>query len=227
MQHTLRAFDEDVDELRALVAEIGDLVVNAVGTAMAALESHDEMLAQRVVVNDVAIDRLERKIDNLAIQTIALRAPMANDLRELVATLKISGVLERIGDHAKNIAKCIPDFAGSKEGMEREALQEMALLATGLVRDAMTAYAERDAELARSVWERDQAVDDYYAQIFRAVIAHMSYHPEKIGDATHILFIGKYLERIGDHATNVAEMVHYAVTGQVLPERIKGGDPLV
>ncbi len=227
VQHTLRAFDEDIDELRAMVAEIGELVISAIGNAMTALETQDEVLAARVVANDETIDKLEHRIDNLAIQTIALRAPMADDLRELIATLKISGVVERIGDYAKNIAKRVPSFSGGQEGMHQEALQKMAYLSAELVSDAIDAYARRDAALAQSVWERDQKIDNYYSQIFRGLIDHMSSHPRMIGDATHILFIGKYLERIGDHATNVAEMVYYAATGKVLPEREKGSDALV
>jgi len=226
VQHTLRAFDEDIDELRGKVAEIGELAIAAVGGAIAALESGDQVLAARVVQNDKAIDALERQIDHLTIQTIALRAPMADDLRDLVATLKISGVIERIGDYAKNIARRVPSVSRASAELEQEKLQEMAMLATDLVRDAVAAYAHRDADLARSVCNRDHVIDDQYSVIFRELINHMSSDPTKVGDATHILFISKYLERIGDHATNVAEMVYYAATGDVLLDREKGSDRL-
>ena len=205
-EHTVKAFDSDINELRGMVAEIGGRSEQAIAKAMRALEKSDLDLAAEVVREDKLIDDLEKRIDELTFQTIALRAPMADDLRELIATFKISGVVERIGDYAKNIAKRVP-------------------LVTQTHRDSLDAFARRDAELAMEVNRRDQIVDDFYNSIFRAVITHMIENPKEIGEAAHLLFIAKNLERIGDHATNVAEMVYFAATGEPMPERTRGENP--
>ena len=224
-EHTVKAFDSDINKLRGMVAEIGGRSEQAIEKAMRALENSDLELAAEVVLEDKLIDDLEKRIDELTFQTIALRAPMADDLRELIATFKISGVVERIGDYAKNIAKRVPIVTQTRRMAPISLLPSMSKIAGELVRDALDAFARRDAELAIEVNRRDQIVDDFYNSIFRAVITHMVENPKDIGEAAHLLFIAKNLERIGDHATNVAEMVYFAATGEPMPERTRGEDP--
>ena len=224
-QHTVKAFDTDINELRGMVAEIGGRSEQAIAKAMRALKKNDLKLAKEVVEEDKLIDDLERRIDELTFQTIALRAPMADDLRELIATFKISGVVERIGDYAKNIAKRVPLITKSKKLEPISLLPSMSQVASELVRDSLEAFARRDADLAEEVSERDQVVDDFYTSIFRATITHMVDNPKDIGEAAHVLFIAKNLERIGDHATNVAEMVYFAAKGEQMPERDRGDSP--
>lgn len=218
-EHTLKAFDGDLATLRGLIAEIGGRAEKAVEAAMMALANHDLDLARTVVEGDKRIDALEEQIDRMVIQTIALRAPMADDLRELVAALKISGVVERIGDYAKNIAKRVALIDPAQHIDVARLLPAMADATRQLVDDAFTAFARRDADLAVAVCAQDKTVDDFYNSIFRALIAHMIANPEHVGAGTHLLFIAKNLERIGDHATNIAEMVYYAATGMNLPDR--------
>lgn len=224
-EHTVKAFDSDINELRGMVAEIGGRSEQAIAKSMQALENHDLVLAAEVVAEDKLIDDLEKRIDDLTFQTIALRAPMADDLRELIATFKISGVVERIGDYAKNIAKRVPLITQAHSLGPISLLPSMSKIASELVRDSLDAFARRDAELAMEVNRRDQIVDDFYNSIFRAVITHMIENPKDIGEAAHLLFIAKNLERIGDHATNVAEMVYFAATGEPMPERSRGDNP--
>ena len=225
-EHTVKAFDSDISEMRGLIAEIGGRAEKAIQNAMEALKNHDLDLARQVVREDKQIDALEQKIDRMVIQTIALRAPMADDLRELVATLKISGVVERIGDYSKNIAKRVAVIDPDLHIEPASLLPAMAQAASQLVDDALTAYATRDADLADEVCERDRVVDDFYNSIFRSLVTHMIDNPKHIGAGAHLLFVAKNIERIGDHATNVAEMVYFAVTGQTRAERERGESPL-
>lgn len=225
-EHTVKAFDTDIVELRGLVAELGGRAERAIDEAMEALKNHDLDLAASVVVGDKTIDALEERLDRMVIQTIALRAPMADDLRELVAVLKISGVVERIGDYAKNIAKRVPLIDPDHYAEPASLLPAMADASRQLVDDAFAAFARRDADLAVAVCDQDKTVDDFYNTIFRSLITHMIDNPRHIGGGAHLLFVAKNLERIGDHATNIAEMVYYAVTGQSMEERERGDDPL-
>jgi len=221
--HTIKAFDQELDQLRATIAEMGGLAEAAIHDAMEALVRRDEEGAARVVERDRKIDALEAEAERKAVQIIALRAPMADDLREVVAALKIAGVVERIGDYAKNIAKRVASVEDSRI-RPLSLLPEMARIAGEMVHDVLDAFAARDAEKARAVCERDAAVDDFYNSIFRSLLTHMMENPHNITPATHLLFVAKNLERIGDHATNVAEMVYFAATGVHLADRAKGAD---
>jgi phosphate transport system protein len=216
--HTLKAFDQDIDRLRALISQMGGLAEHAIGEAMRCLVQRDLEGAQRVVEDDKKLDALEMETERRAVQLIALRAPMAGDLRDVVAALKISGVVERIGDYAKNIAKRVPLLEGASKIEPVSLLPEMARIATAMVTDVLNAFVERDAQAAVSVCERDQAVDDFYDSIFRTLLTHMMQNPQNIGQSAHLLFVAKNLERVGDHATNIAEMVYYAATGQHMSE---------
>ena len=153
------------------------------------------------------------------VQLIALRAPMAGDLRDAVAALKISGVVERIGDYAKNIARRVPQLESVGQIEPMSLLPEMARIATAMVHDVLDAFVNRDAQAALQVAERDQAVDDFYDSIFRALLTFMMENPNNIGQCAHLLFVAKNVERVGDHATNIAEMVYYAATGQHMAEQ--------
>ena len=218
-EHTLKAFDEDLDRLRALISEMGGLAEHAIAEAMRCLSQRDAEGAERVVRDDKKLDVLEIETERRVVQLIALRAPMAGDLRDVVAALKISGVVERIGDYAKNIAKRVPLLENVAKIEPLSLLSEMARIATGMVHDVLDAFVERDAAAAVRVCERDQAVDDFYDSIFRALLTHMMENPHNIGQSAHLLFVAKNLERVGDHATNIAEMVYYAATGEHMADR--------
>lgn len=212
-EHTVKAFDEDITRLRGLIAEMGGLAELAVEEAMKALVTGDDELGGAVVARDKKLDQLEMEVDALAIRTIALRAPMADDLREIIAALKIGGVIERIGDYAKNIAKRVGQIEGRTRFEPLTLLPAMAEVAQGMVHDVLTAFAARDPVLAREVIERDDKVDAFYDSIFRNLVSYMVENPATISSAAQLLFVARNIERIGDHATNVAEMVHYSATG--------------
>lgn len=222
-EHTVKAFDDDITGLRGLIAEMGGLVELAITQSMDALVRLDETLAAEVVERDKKIDKLEAEVDKRAIRVLALRAPMADDLREVVATLKIAGILERIGDYAKNIAKRVGHIEGRQRFEPLTLLPAMSEIAGGMVHDVLTAYAARDPVLAGDVHKRDGKVDAFYENIFRNLVSHMMENPASISSAAQLLFVARNLERIGDHATNVAELVYYSATGNDLPERGDGG----
>jgi phosphate transport system protein len=220
-EHTVKAFDEDLDNLRALIAQMGGLAEYAIGEAMRCLVQRDLAGAEAVVRGDATLDELESEAERRIVQFIALRAPMAGDLREAVAALKISGVVERIGDYAKNIARRVPLLEDSSQIEPLSLLPEMARIATQMVHDVLDAFVNRDPDAAVRVVERDQAVDDFYDSIFRALLTFMMERPQNIGQSAHLLFVARNLERVGDHATNIAEMVYYAATGEQLAEKRK------
>ncbi|MEM6475672.1 MAG: phosphate signaling complex protein PhoU [Pseudomonadota bacterium] len=216
--HTVKAFDEDITRLRGLIAEMGGLAEVAIQEALEAMVRGDEELGDRVVARDKKIDTLETEVDKLAVRVIALRAPMADDLREVIAALKIAGVVERIGDYSKNIAKRVGMIEGRDRFEPLTLLSAMGELAGEMVHDVLTAYAARDPDLAREVIATDAKVDAFYNSIFRNLVSHMVENPATISSAAQLLFVARNLERIGDHATNVAEMVHFAATGTYPPE---------
>ncbi len=218
-EHTVKAFDEDITRLRGLIAEMGGIAEVAIAEAMQALVSGDEELASSVVERDKKLDSLETEVDALAIRIIALRAPMADDLREIIAALKIGGVVERIGDYAKNIAKRVGKIEGRKRFEPLTLIPAMSEVAAEMVHDVLTAFAARDPVLARDVIERDAKVDAFYDSIFRNLVSYMVENPATISSAAQLLFVARNIERIGDHATNVAEMVHFAALGTLPPDR--------
>jgi len=217
-EHTVKAFDEDITRLRGLIAEMGGLAELAIQEALQALVKGDEELAREVAKRDKKIDALESEVDKLAVRVIALRAPMADDLREVIAALKIAGVVERIGDYSKNIAKRVNKIEGRKHFEPLTLLPAMGEVAAEMVHDVLTAYAARDPVMAREVIARDEKVDAFYDSIFRNLVSYMVENPATISSAAQLLFIARNIERIGDHATNVAEMVHFAATGTYAPE---------
>lgn len=224
--HTVKAFDDDIDQLRGLIAQMGGLAEQAIANSMVALREHDLDKAQAVIDGDKQIDAIELEIERLAVQLIALRAPLADDLREVVAALKIAGVVERIGDYAKNIARRVAAIDDHGHIEPLSVLPAMADMARRMVHDVLDAFAARDPAAAVLVCESDRAVDDFYNSLFRVLVTYMMENPASIGQVAHLLFIAKNLERVGDHATNVAEMVYYAATGVHMGERERGATPL-
>ena len=220
--HTVKAFDNDIGRLRGLISQMGGLAEDAIAKAMQALTRNDLELADQVRAEDKRIDALEAEVERLAVQIIALRAPMAVDLREVVAALKIAGLVERIGDYAKNIAKRLPMIDGEHRIEPISILPAMGRMASDMVRQVLDAFAARDAEAAVRVCESDSALDDFYDSIFRTLVTFMVENPKTISQVAHLLFVAKNLERVGDHATNVAEMVYFARTGSYLADRDTG-----
>lgn len=216
--HIVKSYDEDLRKLRDMTARMGGLAERQVADATRALVRRDTGLAAEVVQRDVQLDALEREIEAFCVRLIALRQPMAADLRVIIGAMKASNDLERIGDYAANGAKrsmvlaSLPSF-GSLNGFER-----MAHLVQENLKAAMDAFVNDDAEAARRVWEADEPVDAIYNGIFREMLTFMMEDPRNITAATHLLFIAKNLERIGDHTTNIAERIYYAVRGDSLPE---------
>ena len=218
-----RTLGGELDTLRGTICEMGGLAEAAIREAMEALVRRDSEAAAEVVRRDKRIDTLEAEIEARAVEIIGRCAPMADDLREAVAALKIASIVERIGDYAKNIAKRVPRVEESRI-RPISLLPEMARIAAEMVHDVLDAFAARDAKKAAAVIARDAAVDDFYNSIFRSLLTHMMENPHNITPATHLLFVARNLERIGDHATNVAEMVYFAATGEHLADRTKGAD---
>jgi phosphate transport system protein len=213
-EHTVKSFDDEIGRMRGLIAEMGGLAEAAIGDAITALVEEDSEKALQVVDNDIRLDKIEAEVDKLAVRIIALRAPMADDLRDVIAALKISGVVERIGDYAKNIAKRVEEISAQKKIEPLTLIPTMADIASGMVHDVLNAYAARDAELAIEVIMRDEKLDNFYNSIFRNLVTHMMENPATISSAAQLLFVARNLERIGDHATNVAEMVYFAAPGK-------------
>ncbi|TXC70898.1 phosphate signaling complex protein PhoU [Sphingomonas ginsenosidivorax] len=222
--HTVKAFDNDIGRLRGLISQMGGLAEDAIARAMQALARSDLDLAEQVRADDKRIDALEAEVERLAVQIIALRAPMAVDLREVVAALKIAGLVERIGDYAKNIAKRVPMIESEHRIEPISILPAMGRMAGDMVRAVLDAFAARDFAAAMRVVESDTALDDFYDSIFRTLVTYMVENPRTISQVAHLLFVAKNLERIGDHATNVAEMVYFAATGTQMADRDRGGE---
>jgi phosphate transport system protein len=223
-KHIVSSFEADLKKLRDMIAGMGGLVERAVADAAVALLNHDPEVATRVVESDPKIDEAERAVEQFAVQLLALRQPVADDLRQVVAALKVITDLERVGDYAANIAKrslVINQVAGS---FSLSGLGQMALLVQQNLKSTIDAVGEADPQKAIAVWRADQMVDDLYNTIFRELITYMMEDARSISACTHLLFIAKNLERIGDHATNIAELTYYAVTGSSLPDFRPKGD---
>jgi len=224
VNHTVKSYDRELDTLARRIAEMGGIAEKMVVDAMDALSNADTVLAHQVVATDPRLDALQREIENLSVMTIARRQPVAVDLRELIGAIRIVGDLERVGDLAKNIAKrTIKIGAEARVPRAIVGLKHMNEVATELMKDVLDAYAQRDAERAREVWERDVDLDALEDSVFRDLLTHMMEDPRNISFCAHLLFCSKNIERIGDHATNIAETVIYLVTGQMMPtERPRG-----
>jgi phosphate transport system protein len=223
-EHIIKSYDEELGRLSKMIVEMGGLAESQLAAASEVVMQRDSDRAIRVVEGDAQVDQLERDLDNLAIRLLALRQPMARDLREIVAALKIASDLERICDYAANVAKRSIALAQTPPIQPVQSLPRMTRLALLLVKDVIDAYVARDADKAYAVWVRDEELDEMYASLFRVLLTYMMEDPRNIGPCTHLLFIAKNIERIGDHATNIAENVYYLVHGTPLEEARPKGD---
>lgn len=223
--HTSKAFDQDLAELRDLIADMGSFAEAAIEEAMRCLVERDVASAEQLVDADEQLDELEAEAERRVVELIALRAPMADDLREAIAALKIAGVVERIGDYAKNIARRVRRLPQKDEIEPLSLLPQMAKIAGSMVHDVLRAFIERDPAKAKRVCASDDELDEYYESIFRTLLTYMMENTQNIGPSTTLLFVAKNLERIGDHATNIAEMVYYAATGERLTDGDSEEDP--
>jgi phosphate transport system protein len=217
--HIASVFDRDLESIQALVMRMGGMVEAAILDAAKALESRDSELAEQVRRNDQAIDEMEQKINEESARVIALRAPTASDLRMVLTVMKIATSLERTGDYAKNIAKRA-HVLGELTMIEGAggAVRRMSRAVEGMLSDALDAYTKRDVDLAMDVRRRDQDVDQMYNALFREFLTHMMEDPRNITPCMHLHFIAKNVERMGDHATTIAEQVIYLVTGSMPDE---------
>jgi phosphate transport system protein len=223
-EHIIKSYDEELHRLSKTIVEMGGLAESQLANAIDAVVQRDSELAARVVEGDAKVDGLERELDNLAIRLFALRQPMARDLREIFAALKIASDLERICDYAANVAKRSIALSHAPPIQPVHALPRMANLALRLIKDVIDAYVERDAEKAMAVWRGDEELDEMYSSLFREFLTYMMEDPRNIGACTHLLFMAKNIERIGDHATNIAEDLYYLVHGIPLTEVRPKGD---
>jgi phosphate transport system protein len=213
-EHIVKSFDDELKQLSQMVAQMGGLAEAQLQAAIEALVARDAEQAARVVQGDVRIDQLERQISSQTIRMLALRQPMAQDLRQIVAALKISSDIERIGDYSANVAKRAIALTQSPPMRPVGGIARMGRLVQQIIKDTLDAFSANDADKAVAAWKRDQDVDDMYNSLFRELLTYMMEDPRNIGPSTHLLFIAKNIERIGDHATNVAEIIHFLVRGE-------------
>jgi len=211
--HIVSAFDEELAELRKLIAQMGGLAEDQFAKSIDALSQSDKRLAEKVIASDDKIDRLEKDLEERAIKLIAKRQPMAADLRAIIVAIRISSDLERIGDLAKNIAKRTLAVDEPLPRSVNAGMSRMAELAMEQLSDVLDAYARLDVDKAQDVWLKDSRIDALYNSVFRELLTYMMEDARTIGMCTHLLFGAKNIERIGDHTTNIAENIHYLVTG--------------
>jgi phosphate transport system protein len=224
-QHTAKAFDVDLQDLARMVAEMGGMAEKQIAESVDALARRDANLAQRVVALDATIDALQREIEERAILTIARRQPMAVDLREIVGALRVSNDLERIGDLAKNIAKRVIALGNEfHPNKVIRGVEHMTDLVLGQLKQVLDAYARRDVNKAMEVWRGDEEIDAVNNSLFRELLTYMMEDPRNITFCTHLLFCAKNIERMGDHATNIAETVYYIAEGRALADERPKGD---
>ena len=222
MEHTFKAVDEELNALHGEVVRMGEVTVSQLRAAVAAFVKHDAAEAARVAAADAELDRMDAEIERRAVRFIALHQPMADDLRAPITAMKTAMNLERCGDLAKNMAKRTRELAAPPSAGQSRALADLGALVAGRLAEVMAAYSSGDAEAATRVWEKDAEVDILHERVFRDILQSMSGDPSGIEASTHLLFITKNLERIGDHATNIAELVCYEATGVELGERARG-----
>ncbi len=223
--HTTKAFDVDLRELTRMVAEMGHLVEKQIADSLDALANRDAELGQRAITADPVIDALQHEIEEKAVLTIARRQPMAIDLREIIGAVRIANDLERVGDLAKNIGKRVLPLsedlhpANLMLGVER-----MGELVLGRIRQVLDSYAQRELELALAVWNGDEEIDSTCTSLFRELLTYMMEDARNITYCLHLMFCAKNIERMGDHATNIAETVYYIIEGRTITEQRPKGD---
>ena len=225
IDHTAKAFDTDLQDIMRKVAEMGGLAERQITDATRALVERDTELAERVIAMDPTIDAMQHEIEEKAILTIARRQPMAVDLREIVGAMRVCNDLERIGDHAKHIGKRVVALDGDFNPQKLiHGVEHMAALVAGLLKQVLDAYASRDLAAALAVWNGDEEVDNLCTSLFRELLTYMMEDPRNITFCMHLMFCAKDLERIGDHATNIAETVYYMIEGRPIADQRPKGD---
>ncbi|HXQ52943.1 MAG TPA: phosphate signaling complex protein PhoU [Stellaceae bacterium] len=223
-EHIIKSYDQELHRLDNIVSEMGGLAESQLGMAMEAMVKRDADLAATVIESDAKVDELEREIESLVVRLLALRQPMARDLRQIIAALKISTDLERIGDYATNVAKRSIALDQIPPVRPVHALPRMGRVAGAMIKDVLDAYVGRDADKAMAVWLRDEELDEMYTSLFRELLTYMIEDPRNITSGTHLLFMAKNLERIGDHATNIAETLYFLVNGTTMQQVRPKGD---
>ncbi|HKO07395.1 MAG TPA: phosphate signaling complex protein PhoU [Alphaproteobacteria bacterium] len=212
-EHIIKAYDQELDQLNNTIAQMGGLAEIQLANAIEAVVERDTELASATVEADARIDALEHQVQDQVVRLLALRQPMARDLRNIVAALKISSDLERIGDYATNVAKRSIVLSQTQAVKPAYAIPRMGAFAQSLIKNVLDAFIERNTEKALQVWRSDEELDEMYSSLFRELLTYMMEDPRNITPSTHLLFIAKNIERIGDHATNIAETVHFLVEG--------------
>ena len=223
-EHIVKSYQQDLKHLRDLITEMGGMVESQVALACTAILERDRTAAAQAMEADARVDAREQEIEQFVIRLLALRQPVAGDLRHIVATLKATGDLERIGDYAANVAKRSLVLEQFSLRYAATGLAHMAALVQENLKRIIDAIGADDADRAMQVWRSDEAIDEIYNALFRELVTYMMEDPRNITPYTHLLFIAKNLERIGDHATNIAETVYYAVTGTPLTDARPKGD---
>jgi phosphate transport system protein len=224
-EHTVKAFSIELDALSSEVARMGGLAESMFADSINAVVRRDTSLAQSVISRDLKVDASQRDLEKRVTRMVALRHPVANDLRETLSAWKIAADLERIGDLAKNIAKRTLVLYQADPIQLTRSVERMGRLAGAHLKQVLDAYSQRDVRLAIGVWYQDEELDEHYNSLFRELLTYMMEDPRKIGPCVHLQFIAKNIERVGDHATNIAETVHYLVTGEeITADRPKGAD---
>ena len=218
-EHIIKSYDSELTRLTGEIVRMGELSVTQLEAAIDVVDRRDERAAQRVVANDDAIDQLEQEISHDVVRLLALRAPMAGDLRNVFAALRIAADIERIGDYAANVAKRSIPLSMVAPVAPTKGLGYLAKLAAAEVREVLVAYRDQDAEHAYQVWKSDAELDEAYTGFFRQLLTYMMEDPRNITPCTHLLFMAKNIERIGDHATNIAENVWFQVHGEPLDKQ--------
>jgi len=223
-EHIVKSYDEELEKLNAWISEMGGLAESQLRMALDAIARRDTDLAQQVISGDARVDRLEKDVAHQAVRLLALRQPMAIDLRGIVSALKISSDIERIADYAANLAKRSMVLSQMQPMRSTGGIERLGRLVLELLKDTFDAFAGSDLAKAHAVWLRDEEVDDMYTSMFRELLTYMMEDPRNITPCTHLLFMAKNIERIGDHATNIAELIHFKVTGKEMAEERPKGD---
>jgi phosphate transport system protein len=217
-EHIIKSYDQELQRLDNTISEMGGMAETQLAAAIEAVSKRDSDLAGEVIENDTKVDELEHEVEALVVRLLALRQPMARDLRQIVAALKTATDLERICDYAANVAKRSIVLNQSAPVKPVYALPRMGALCQAMVKDMLDAYVERDADKALSVWLRDEELDEMYTSLFRELLTYMIEDARNITPCTHLLFMAKNLERIGDHTTNIAETLYFLVHGKPLAQ---------
>ncbi|WP_240006784.1 phosphate signaling complex protein PhoU [Pseudaquidulcibacter saccharophilus] len=212
--HTVKAFTDELEGLVSAVSRMGGLAEKAVIDSIRAMSGRDIRVAQEVIANDVEIDDAQRDIEKRIMRLLALRHPMAKDLRQTIAALKLAADIERIGDLARSISRRAITIIDHEPIALTRSVERMGKLACNQLKQVLDAYNSHQVGGAISVWFQDEELDDHYASLFRELLTYMMEDPRKIGPATHLLFVAKNIERIGDHCTNMAEVIHFLETGE-------------